>query len=129
MTHPPRRMLSALRRVATLVARAAAPQKIFAAVAEQVATVLPEADFTIVGRYDGAAAVAGVQARAELAASRALIVAAADETRRRMERDLHDAAQQRLVTLALQLRAAQERVPPETLGVHLAGRLPERVEV
>jgi signal transduction histidine kinase len=39
-------------------------------------------------------------------------VAAADTTRRRIERDLHDGAQQRLVSLALQLRAAQAAVPP-----------------
>ena len=130
-----------------------------------------------------ATAIASAQARAELTASRARIAAAADETRRRIERDLHDGAQQRLVSLALQLRAAQETVPPElsrlraeldrvaaglagaleelreyargvhpailadgglapalkalarrspvpvTLEVHLAGRLPERVEV
>ena len=42
---------------------------------------------------------------------RARIVATADETRRRIERDLHDGAQQRLVSLALQLRAAQAAVP------------------
>ena len=46
-------------------------------------------------------------ARAELAASRARIVTSADETRRRIERDLHDGIQQRLVSLALNLRAAQ----------------------
>ena len=45
--------------------------------------------------------------------SRARIVATADETSRRIERDLHDGAQQRLVALALQLRAAQTLVPPE----------------
>ncbi|TDD68651.1 GAF domain-containing protein [Jiangella aurantiaca] len=60
-----------------------------------------------------AAAIANAEARAELTASRARIVATADETRRRIERDLHDGAQQRLVTLALQLRALQETVPPE----------------
>jgi signal transduction histidine kinase len=49
--------------------------------------------------------------RDELAASRARIVAAADEARRRIERDLHDGAQQRLVSLALELRAAQAAVP------------------
>jgi len=49
----------------------------------------------------------------EVRASRARIVAAADETRRRIERDLHDGIQQRLVTLAIQLRAAQTKVPPE----------------
>ena len=47
------------------------------------------------------------QSRAELAASRARIVAAADETRRQIERDLHDGTQQRLVSLGLQLRLAQ----------------------
>ena len=49
--------------------------------------------------------------RAELAASRARVIAAADEARRRIERDLHDGAQQQLVTLALGLRSAEGRVP------------------
>ncbi len=43
----------------------------------------------------------------EVRASRARIVAAADEERRRVERDLHDGAQQRLLTLALALRRAR----------------------
>jgi signal transduction histidine kinase len=60
-----------------------------------------------------AMAVANTESRAQLAASRARIVAAADETRRRIERDLHDGTQQRLISLALELRAAQARVPPE----------------
>jgi signal transduction histidine kinase len=47
---------------------------------------------------------------AEVRASRARIVAAADAERRRVERNLHDGAQQRLVTLALQLRLLEERV-------------------
>ena len=51
-------------------------------------------------------AIANTVARAELEASRARIVATADETRRRIERDLHDGAQQRLATLILELRAA-----------------------
>jgi signal transduction histidine kinase len=51
--------------------------------------------------------------RAELAASRARVVAAADQTRRRIERDLHDGTQQRLISLALELRAAEASVPPE----------------
>ena len=46
-------------------------------------------------------AMANTQSRTELSASRARIVAAADETRRRLERDLHDGIQQRLVSLAL----------------------------
>jgi signal transduction histidine kinase len=59
-----------------------------------------------------ATAIANAEAHAELTASRARIVATADQTRRRLERDLHDSAQQRLVSLALQLRAAQAAVPP-----------------
>jgi signal transduction histidine kinase len=55
-----------------------------------------------------ATAVANAQSRAELMSSRARIVAAADEVRRRIERDLHDGAQQRLVALALRLRMAAE---------------------
>ena len=58
-------------------------------------------------------AVANTQARADLLASRARIVAASDESRRRIERDLHDGLQQRLVTLRLQLRGVGELLPPE----------------
>jgi signal transduction histidine kinase len=60
-----------------------------------------------------AMAIANAESRAELAASRSRIITAADETRRRIERDLHDGAQQRLVSLGLELRAAQAAVPPE----------------
>jgi PAS domain S-box-containing protein len=49
-------------------------------------------------------------AEAELRASRARIVEAADAARRRLERDLHDGAQQRLVELALDLRMARARL-------------------
>ncbi len=66
-----------------------------------------------------ATAIANAESREELAASRARIVATADATRRRIERDLHDGAQQQLVSLALELRAAQTAVPPE-LGEHRA---------
>jgi signal transduction histidine kinase/CHASE3 domain sensor protein len=59
-----------------------------------------------------ATAIANAEAQAELTASRARIVATADDTRRRIERDLHDGAQQRLVSLALQLRGAKAGVPP-----------------
>ena len=55
-----------------------------------------------------ATAVANAQSRTELTASRARIVAAADEARRHIERDLHDGVQQRLVSLALGLRLASE---------------------
>ncbi|MGI5488234.1 sensor histidine kinase [Microtetraspora malaysiensis] len=60
-----------------------------------------------------ATAISNAQARADLAASRARVVAAADETRRRIERNLHDGAQQRLVSLGLALRAAEADVPGE----------------
>jgi signal transduction histidine kinase len=49
--------------------------------------------------------------RDELKASRARIVAAGDATRRRIERDLHDGIQQRLVALSLELRMANDEVP------------------
>ena len=52
----------------------------------------------------------------ELAGSRARIVEAGDEARRRIERDLHDGAQQRLVSLAIALRLTEDRIKddPET---------------
>ena len=58
-------------------------------------------------------AVANAKSRSDLAESRARIVQAGDEARRRFERDLHDGAQQRLVSLGLELRAAEATVPPE----------------
>jgi signal transduction histidine kinase/uncharacterized protein YoaH (UPF0181 family) len=60
-----------------------------------------------------ATAIANAESRAELDISRARIVATADATRRRIERDLHDGAQQQLVSLALELRSAQAAVPSE----------------
>ena len=57
-----------------------------------------------------AVALANAQAREELTASRARIVQAGDAERRRLERNLHDGAQQRLVTLALVLRLAESRL-------------------
>jgi signal transduction histidine kinase len=60
-----------------------------------------------------ATAIANAESRAELTASRARVVAAADETRRRIERDLHDGTQQRLVAAALALRGVEAAVPPE----------------
>ena len=50
-----------------------------------------------------ATAIANAESSAELAASRRRIVAASDDARRRIERDLHDGAQQRLVSLGLSL--------------------------
>jgi signal transduction histidine kinase len=64
-----------------------------------------------------ATAIADAESRSQLAASRARIVAASDETRRRVERDLHDGVQQRLVSLALEVRAAQAALPPTVTEV------------
>jgi signal transduction histidine kinase len=55
-----------------------------------------------------ATAIANIQARSELAASRARIVAATDDERRRVVRDLHDGAQQRLVHTMIMLKLAQQ---------------------
>jgi signal transduction histidine kinase len=60
-----------------------------------------------------ATAVSNVQRRTDLMASRRRIVAAGDQMRRRIERNLHDGAQQQLVTLALKLRAARDGIPSE----------------
>ena len=58
-----------------------------------------------------ATAIANAENRAELVSSRARVIAAADGARRRIERDLHDGAQQQLVTLALAMRSTEGRVP------------------
>jgi PAS domain S-box-containing protein len=55
-------------------------------------------------------ALANAEAQQQLAASRARIVAVGDEERRRLERNLHDGAQQRLVSMALRLRLAEAHV-------------------
>jgi predicted ATPase/signal transduction histidine kinase len=60
-----------------------------------------------------ATAIANAQVKTEVTASRARVVAAADETRRRIERDLHDGVQQRLVTQALLLGSIRDRVPAD----------------
>jgi signal transduction histidine kinase len=77
------------------------------------------------------------RSRAELAASRARIVTAADETRRRIERDLHDGVQQQLVTVRLELGALDAAMPPaderKSQLAHaasgLAGALEDLVEI
>jgi signal transduction histidine kinase len=75
---------------------------------------LPAGTETRLARFTelAATAIANAEAQAALTASRARIVATADATRRRIERNLHDGAQQRLVSLALNLRAAQADAPP-----------------
>jgi signal transduction histidine kinase len=55
-------------------------------------------------------AIANTEAQRELMASRARIVQASDDSRRRIERDLHDGAQQRLISVALGIRLARAGV-------------------
>jgi signal transduction histidine kinase len=59
-----------------------------------------------------AQSLANALAEEEMRASRARIVRAADEARQRLERNLHDGAQQRLVSVSLSLRLAAARLPP-----------------
>lgn len=66
-----------------------------------------------------ATAIANAENRAELKASRARIVAAADQARRGFERDLHDGAQQRIVALGLGLRTIEASVSPDEQAVRL----------
>ncbi|MER7273852.1 DUF4118 domain-containing protein [Dactylosporangium sp. NPDC000244] len=60
-----------------------------------------------------ATAIANTESRAELTASRARLVFAADEARRGIERELHDCVQQRLISLGLELRFAEAMIPEE----------------
>ncbi|GAA5024209.1 PAS domain S-box protein [Streptomyces siamensis] len=64
-----------------------------------------------------AAAIANADSRAQLTASRARVMAAADASRRRIERDLHDGVQQRLVTLRLGLRMAESLTDGRPAGL------------
>ena len=56
-------------------------------------------------------AIANAEGKSELAASRRRIVAASDDARRRIERDLHDGVQQQLVSLTLKLAAMEAELP------------------
>ena len=68
-------------------------------------------------------AIANADARTALAASRKRIVTAADQARRRLERNLHDGAQQRFVSLSLALRLTLTLLESDPAG---AGRAPAR---
>jgi signal transduction histidine kinase len=71
----------------------------------------PEAEARLVSFAElVATAIANAESRSELAASRRRIVATSDQARRRIERDLHDGTQQRLVSLGLAARAAETDV-------------------
>ncbi len=65
-----------------------------------------------------ATGISNATARAELVASRARIVAAGDLARRRIERNLHDGTQQRLVSLGLAVRSAEANLPPDRDDLH-----------
>jgi signal transduction histidine kinase len=60
--------------------------------------------------------LASAEARNELAASRARLVEAGDTARRRLERDLHDGAQQRLVAVALGMRLARAKLDKDPVA-------------
>jgi GAF domain-containing protein len=64
-----------------------------------------------------ATAIANTESKSELTASRRRIVAAADDARRRIERDLHDGIQQRLIALSFRARAMTRRPPAELPGL------------
>jgi GAF domain-containing protein len=73
-----------------------------------------------------ATAIANAEGKSELVASRRRIVAAADEARRRIERDLHDGIQQRLIALSFRARAMTRKPPDELPG--LAAEVAEGVK-
>ncbi len=74
-------------------------------------------------------AIENAEARQELAASRARLVEAADAARRRIERDLHDGAQQRLVAAALELTILEGRLDRDPAGAKaVLGRAREHLE-
>jgi signal transduction histidine kinase len=76
-----------------------------------------------------AQAIANAEAHEQLAASRARIVQAADEARRRIERSLHDGAQQRIVSLALLLRVAEKAVADNERAGELLRRASEELSL
>jgi PAS domain S-box-containing protein len=65
-----------------------------------------------------ATAVSNATTRSELIASRARIVTASDEARRRIERNLHDGTQQRLVALGLDVQALDASIPTDQRDAH-----------
>jgi signal transduction histidine kinase len=64
-------------------------------------------------------AIENAEARDEIAASRARLVEAADEARRRIERDLHDGAQQRLVAAALDLTLLEKELEQDPVSARI----------
>jgi signal transduction histidine kinase len=74
-----------------------------------------------------AQAIANAEAREELTASRARIVAAGDAARRQIERNLHDGAQQRLVSLSLSVRLAERRLADDPRAAELLGGISQEL--
>jgi PAS domain S-box-containing protein len=109
------------------------------AAAEPSGTPIPAGTEERLARFTEliATAVSNATTRTELLMSRARVVSAADETRRRLERDLHDGIQQRLIALALRARKAAglatagESVVQELsrLGDDLVGAIDELREI
>ncbi|MBK4348792.1 sensor histidine kinase [Lacisediminihabitans changchengi] len=66
-----------------------------------------------------ATAIGNMKAHLDLLESRARIVQTADDTRRRFEHDLHDGIQQRLVTVTMEMRAAERALPADAAGVRM----------
>jgi signal transduction histidine kinase len=88
----------------------------------------PEAEIHLRSFGDLAAqSIANARAQADLRASRARIVRAADEARAKLERNLHDGAQQRLVSVSLSLQVAMAKLPdaPEEARTIVAGAADE----
>jgi signal transduction histidine kinase len=83
----------------------------------EAAAFAPDAESRI-GKFSSlvALALANAETLEQLAASRARIVHAGDTERRRLERDLHDGAQQRLISLSIALRLARARVAEDPAG-------------
>jgi signal transduction histidine kinase len=75
-----------------------------------------------------ATAIANAESTAELAASRRRIVETADDTRRRIERDLHDGAQQRLVHTILTLELARNTLPDDGPSAQLVDQALEHAQ-
>jgi signal transduction histidine kinase len=74
-----------------------------------------------------AQAIANAEAREELAASRARIVQASDDARKRIERNLHDGAQQRLVSLALSVRLAERKLGEDSDAGPVLGQVADEL--
>jgi signal transduction histidine kinase len=75
-----------------------------------------------------AVAIANAETRAKLTASRARVVATADETRRRLQRDVHDGAQQRLVHAVIALKMARSTVESGSAAARLVDEALTNVE-